>query len=226
MTRNELQQNVYGWLGYWRDKMPAEAVGQLQDILGTLASLDQHAAPHIEVTKELFSMLETKAVGYLTPARIAEMAKDRGCFLEERPRGAAPEPAAAEGGEPQMKGEPYALRRMPESSSKSEAVDLSLPEMPTEPGDWSAVEWVNYARNLAARLAAAEAREPELRKDAERYRRVFQEPAIEWEVAGGRMAGIEVVRFTTNPCSDPDYETLNKETADAGIDAALKREGG
>ena len=75
------------------------------------------------------------------------------------------------------------------------------------------------------RAEESEAREAKLREDAERYRRVFQEPAIEWEVAGGCMAGIEVVRFTTNPYSDPDYETLNKETADAAIDAALKGEG-
>jgi hypothetical protein len=26
---------LYAWLGFWRDKMPSEAVTQIQDILGT-----------------------------------------------------------------------------------------------------------------------------------------------------------------------------------------------
>lgn len=30
------QQEVYAWLGYWRDKIPAEAVENLQNILGNL----------------------------------------------------------------------------------------------------------------------------------------------------------------------------------------------
>lgn len=32
-----LQHQVYAWLGYWRDKMPPEAVVALQDALGPLA---------------------------------------------------------------------------------------------------------------------------------------------------------------------------------------------
>lgn len=32
-----LQQQVYLWLGFWRDKMPTEAVKSLQDLLGDLS---------------------------------------------------------------------------------------------------------------------------------------------------------------------------------------------
>ena len=31
-----LRQDVYSWLGFWRDKVPVEAVMRLQDILGPL----------------------------------------------------------------------------------------------------------------------------------------------------------------------------------------------
>lgn len=34
-------REVYVWLGYWRDKMPTEAVEQLQDILGPISD-DKH----------------------------------------------------------------------------------------------------------------------------------------------------------------------------------------
>lgn len=30
---SEQEQSILAWLGYWRDKMPAEAVANLQDIL-------------------------------------------------------------------------------------------------------------------------------------------------------------------------------------------------
>jgi hypothetical protein len=33
---NTEQHRIYAWLGYWRDKMPPEAVEALQDILGPL----------------------------------------------------------------------------------------------------------------------------------------------------------------------------------------------
>lgn len=40
MTSN---QRVYAWLGYWRDKMPPEAVTALQDLLGPLRYSDETA---------------------------------------------------------------------------------------------------------------------------------------------------------------------------------------
>jgi hypothetical protein len=36
MSEQEMQTRVYTWLGFWRDKMPPEAVENLQDLLGPL----------------------------------------------------------------------------------------------------------------------------------------------------------------------------------------------
>lgn len=38
-----LQQHVFAWLGMWRDSMPIEAVGQLQDLLGPLSAPSEKA---------------------------------------------------------------------------------------------------------------------------------------------------------------------------------------
>jgi hypothetical protein len=45
-------QQVYAWLGYWRDKMPPEAVSQLQDILGPLRTGAEPKAPDFRALLE------------------------------------------------------------------------------------------------------------------------------------------------------------------------------
>lgn len=49
----EAQHRIYAWLGYWRDSMPAEAVIQLQDLLGPLAASPLQAVGAAEPVGEM-----------------------------------------------------------------------------------------------------------------------------------------------------------------------------
>ncbi len=121
-----------------------------------------------------------------------------------------------------------------ESGQKWHEGELSRRHFDHDRGQWVDDESLSvrvvsedYLYTTEERAETAEAECWRLKKDAERYRRLFGE-RIEWPRlnTGGCIGILEVTLAETNPYSDADYSTVDKKFADEKIDSALAADGG